>query len=126
MTLQCPRSTLFRHMATFFCASLLLLVVHSRDISSKIKERMEQQIYHSPFLQPISMHDRCRLFPTWSSYSATDDDSPLVSWDDCETAHSYFPQNFGLFNGSSTEFPHQDLHWLFQLQDCMQEAQEQR
>ncbi|KAG7355155.1 hypothetical protein IV203_004511 [Nitzschia inconspicua] len=126
MLFQSRRITLFRHMAMVWCVSFLMVVVHSRDTSSKIQERMEQQIYHSPFLQSLSIHDRCRLFPTWSSSSTTDNDSSLVSWDDCETAHSYFPQNFGLFNGSAAEYPHQDLQWLYQLQDCMQEAQEQR
>ncbi|KAG7342909.1 2OG-Fe(II) oxygenase superfamily-domain containing protein [Nitzschia inconspicua] len=128
MTLQNRRRKLFRHMmATFLCSLLLLVgVVSSRETSSQNKlEQMEQQIYKSPFLQSLSIHDRCRLFPTWTS-SVADDYSSLVSWDDCGTARSYFPQNFGLFNGSTWDFPHQDLHWMYKLQDCMQEAQEER
>jgi 2OG-Fe(II) oxygenase superfamily len=100
-------------------------VTAQQDASEHEHGWVEEKMLNSPYLKAISIQERCRLFPTWST-SFDDDDDDFVSAEECGRATSYFPRHFGLFNGSSWEFPHQDLQWMYQLQDCMQHAQEQR
>lgn len=135
MTAQRKRlrqSTVLVHAAQFVVAlvSVLFAILSTAASIASADDEFDQimieQMYHSPFLQSLSIHDRCRVFPTWSIGTLEDNDDAIVSVEKCGTAFSYFPQTFRLFNGSSWEFSHSDLQWMHDLQDCMHDAQQYR